>query len=82
MVEIKSSDGEPESFTLGSSEIRLAMEAVSSKARRAREVFVVLRVRNALTSSPMFDVLPNPYDSRYADYFKVEEAGARIRYSL
>jgi hypothetical protein len=78
-VEVKSSTGDDESFTLGSSEIRLAME-IATKKKRRRIVFVLVHVRNALSAQPTAVVLPNPYDSRNADRFKVEEAGARVRY--
>jgi hypothetical protein len=82
-VEVKSSEGTDECFTLGSSEIRLAME-MAKKYRRGRKcgVFLVLRVANALSEYPLFQVLPNPYDLRYQSFFVVEEADARVRYKL
>lgn len=80
-VEVKSSEGEQESFTMGSSEIRLAME-LAKRSRRRREVYVVLRVANALSGAPSFELLPNPYDPRYQSQFVIEEADARVRYRL
>lgn len=80
-IEVKSSEGAQESFTLGSSEIRLAMELAKKSRKRRKETFVVLRVSNALTAAPSFQLLPNPYDPRYQSLFVIEEADARVRYS-
>lgn len=78
-VEVKSSTGHDEAFTLGSSEIRLAME-LGAKKKRRREVLLLVRVKNALSAAPSAVVLPNPYDPRYAALFSTEEADARVRY--
>lgn len=80
-VEVKASTGDDESFTLGSSEIRLAME-IGTKAKRRREVFVLVHVKNALSPAPSAVVLPNPYDPKYTGVFRVEEADARVRYRV
>lgn len=79
-VEVKASLGADEVFALGSSEIRLAIELARATRRRKRERFVILRVLNALSQHPAFQILPNPYDERYRDYFSIMEAGTRIRY--
>ena len=79
-IEVKASEGDNESFNLGSSEIRLAMELAKSSARRRREVFLVLRVSNALTSTPSFQLLPNPYDPKFQALFVIEDADVRIKY--
>lgn len=79
-IEVKSSEGDQESFTLGSSEIRLAMELAKKSRKRRKQTFAVLRVLNVLTSAPSFQLLPNPYDSRYQSLFVIEEADARVRY--
>jgi hypothetical protein len=79
-VEVKSSEGDQESFTLGSSQIRLAMQLAKKSRRRRRESFVVLRIANALTTAPSFQLLPNPYDQRYQSQFEIEDADARVRY--
>ncbi len=81
-IEVKTSEGNDESFTLGSSEIRLAMELVKRSKRRHKEVYLVLRVTKALSEYPSFQVLPNPYDPRYQSLFLLEEADTRIRYKL
>ncbi|MDY7815168.1 hypothetical protein U0F71_05470 [Burkholderia pseudomallei] len=78
-IEVKASAGNDESFTMGSSEIRLAMD-IGSKSRRRREIFRIVHVTNALSPSPSIVVLPNPYDSAFADSFRIEEADARVRY--
>jgi hypothetical protein len=78
-VEVKSSAGDDEAFTLGSSEIRLAME-LGTRGKRRREIFVLVHVNNALSTAPTAVVLPNPYDPKYAAMFSIEEADARVRY--
>lgn len=79
-IEVKSSEGNQESFTVGSSEIRLAMELTKKSRKRRKETFSVLKVLNALTAEPSFQLLPNPYDPRYQSLFVIEEADARVRY--
>ena len=79
-IEVKASEGESESFTLGSSEIRLAMKLAKKSRRRMKEVFLILRVSNALSAAPSFELLPNPYDQKYQALFVIEEADARVRY--
>jgi len=81
-VEVKSSSGEDETFTLGSSEIKLAMELARAKSRKQRERFIILRVLNATSAIPVFQVLPNPYDERFQSLFDIFEAGARVRYRV
>ncbi|MHB8369079.1 MAG: sacsin N-terminal ATP-binding-like domain-containing protein [Leptospirales bacterium] len=81
-IEVKSSEGDQESFTLGSSEIRLAMDLAKKSPRRRKEIFLVLRIANALTNTPVFKLLPNPYDARYQPMFFIEEADARVRYKV
>lgn len=78
-VEVKASQGDDESFKLGSSEIRLAMD-LAKKKRNRNEVFQILHITNALSEKPSFRLLPNPYDQRYQSNFVVEDATARVRY--
>jgi hypothetical protein len=78
-IEVKASAGNDESFTMGSSEIRLAME-IGTKSRRRKEIFRIVHVTNALSTSPSTVVLPNPYDPAFADSFRIEDADARARY--
>lgn len=80
-VEVKSTNGEDESFSLGSSEIRLAMDLAKPR-KRAKEVFILVHVKNALSEAPSFTVLPNPYNDKYKDQFIIEEAEARVRYHV
>jgi hypothetical protein len=79
-MEVKSSEGDSEGFTLGSSEIRLAMELTKKTRQKRKEIFLMLRVSNALTTTPSFQLLPNPYDQKYQSFFVIEEADARVRY--
>jgi hypothetical protein len=81
-VEVKSSSGTDETFTLGSSEIRLAMDLARAIRRKRRERFVILRVMNAMSAKPTFQILPNPYDDRFQGFYNIVEAGARVRYRL
>jgi hypothetical protein len=78
-VEVKASAGDDEMFTMGSSEIRLAMD-IGTRGKRRRETFVLVHVKNALSRQPTATVLPNPYDPKHAGIFNIEEAGARVRY--
>ena len=79
-IEVKSSEGDQESFSFGSSEIRLAMELSKKSRKKRKETFLVLRVSNALTMTPSFELLPNPYDPKYQHQFVIEDADARVRY--
>lgn len=78
-IEVKASADENDSFELGSSEIRKAMELVK---RKKRHVFMIMHVQNALSKNPKCRLLPNPYDPRNQEIYSVEDAGARIRYRL
>lgn len=78
-VEVKASAGDEPAFTLGSSEIALAMELAKRKKGR-RDRFVLVHVRNALSASPEAVVLPNPYASDGTNVFRIDQADARIRY--
>lgn len=80
-VEVKATSGDDETFTLGSSEIRLAME-IGTKGKRRREVFMLVHVKNALSPQPTAVVLPNPYDPKHTGMFRIEEADARVRYRI
>jgi hypothetical protein len=80
-IEVKSSEGEQDRFTMGSSEISLAKNLSRKSRKKQRETFVVLRVLNALTASPVFQILPNPYDAKYQGKFDIEDADARIRFN-
>lgn len=80
-VEVKASSGDDESFKLGSSEIRLAME-IGTKRKRSSEIFLIVHVRNALSTQPSAIVLSNPYDPKCNAGFRLEEADARVRYHI
>lgn len=75
-VEVKATEDDDEAFELGSTEIRHAVEIVNMKKIK----FVILHIIKALTATPDFRLLPNPYDSKSQKYYRIEEAGLRIRY--
>jgi hypothetical protein len=79
-IEVKSSEGENDGFTLTSSEIRLAKDLVRHGRRRRKETFSILCVSHVLTDHPSFQLLPNPYDPRHQSQFLIEEADARVKY--
>jgi hypothetical protein len=81
-IDVKSSEGDGDSFKMGSSEIRLALELTKRSRRRNKESYFILRVPNALTVKPSFQLLPNPYDEKFRSLFTIEEADARISYRL
>lgn len=78
-VEVKATAGDDESFNLGSTEIKVAMELASTR-KKQKEKFVLIHVKKALSINPEFSVLPNPYDPKYQGLFIIEEADARVRY--
>ncbi len=80
-IEVKSTAGDDEAFTLGSSEIRLAMD-LGRPGKRRRATFLLVHVRQALSASPRAVILPNPYDPKFAGQFGIEEADARVRYRV
>lgn len=78
-VEVKATAGDDESFTLGSSEIRLAQELGAAKKRK-RPIYLVAHVKQALSASPSVVILPNPFDPKYSGLFSISDADARLRY--
>lgn len=78
-VEVKATQGDADVFSLGSSEIALAME-IAGKTKRRKETFLIVHVKNALSTLPRAAVLPNPYDPASEGLFRIEEAEARVRY--
>jgi hypothetical protein len=78
-VEVKASAGDEPAFKLGSSEIALAM-ALASQKRGRRVRFLLVHVRNALSTAPDAVVLPNPYASDSVNVFRIDQADARVTY--
>jgi hypothetical protein len=78
-VEVKASAGDEPAFKLGSSEIALAMELATRKKGR-RDRFVLVHIRNALSTAPEAVVLPNPYGADGANVFRIDQADARVSY--
>lgn len=76
-IEVKATIGEDETFELGSSEIRLAVDL----ANKSKRVFSIIHVMNALSTQPKILILPNPYSKKYRSMYKIENAaGLKIRY--
>jgi hypothetical protein len=77
-IEVKATQGDDESFELGSSEVELAIDC----ANRRNKKFMILHVLEALSETPRFRLLPNPYDRKFKNKYKFEEAGLRVRYLI
>jgi hypothetical protein len=75
-IEVKAMEGEQESFELGVTEIRHAVEVANKK----RDKFLILHITKALSEKPEFQLLPNPYDREHQKTYHIENAGLRIRY--
>ncbi len=77
-LEVKATPGEEEAFELGSSEIELAREVLSSR-RRKKDLFRILHVLDVFSPTPTPVLLPNPYDPNQR-VFRIDEGGVRMRY--
>lgn len=75
-IEVKATQGDEEVFELGLSEIRRAVEV----ANRRKEKFIIFHITDALTDSPKFRFLPNPYDKKYSKMYRIFNAGLKIQY--
>ncbi|MBU2521052.1 MAG: DUF3883 domain-containing protein [Proteobacteria bacterium] len=75
-IEVKASQGDEEVFELGVSEIRRAVEV----ANRRKEKFIIYHITDALSDSPKFRFLPNPYDKKYSKLYRIFNAGLKIQY--
>lgn len=75
-IEVKATQGDEEVFELGLSEIRRAVEV----ANRRKEKFLIFHITDALSDSPNFRFLPNPYDRKYSKLYQIFNAGLKIQY--
>ena len=75
-IEVKASQGDEEVFELGLSERRRAVEV----ANRRKEKFIIFHITDALSDSPKFRFLPNPYDKKYSKLYRIFNAGLKIQY--
>ena len=75
-VEVKSTSGDDTQFDLGVSEIQAAIRFAHPRRGRWR----ILRVRNALSDTPEFDWLPNPFQDQFKDRFRLRDGGMRVTY--
>ena len=75
-VEIKATAGDETQFDLGISEIGAATRLARGRGDRWR----ILRVRQALSSSPEFDWLPNPFQEGFKQHFRLHQGGMRVSY--
>lgn len=78
-VEVKSSQGNDDSFNMGSSEVDLASELTGKSSKKTGK-YLILHVLNALSQTPEFRVLPNPYEQGSHGIYAIDNAGVRIRY--
>lgn len=75
-IEVKATQGDEEIFELGLSEIKRAVEV----ANRRKEKFIICHITEALSDSPKFQFLPNPYDKKYTKAYRIFNAGLKIQY--
>lgn len=75
-IEVKATQGDEEVFELGLSEIRRAVQV----ANRRKEKFIIFHITDALSDSPKFRFLPNPYDKKYSKLYRIFNAGLKIQY--
>ncbi len=75
-IEVKATQGDEEVFELGLSEIRRAVEV----ANRRKKQFIIFHITDALSDSPKFRFLPNPYDKKYSKLYRIFNAGLKIQY--
>ena len=75
-IEVKATQGDEEVFKLGISEIRRAVEV----ANRRKEKFIIFHITDALSDSPKFRFLPNPYDKKYSKMYRIFKAQLKIKY--
>ena len=75
-VEVKATVGDDPQFELGVSEIN----AATRFANRRGGKWVILRVNHALDEQPMFELLPNPFEERYKQKYRLHKGGMRVSY--
>ena len=75
-IEVKATQGNEEVFELGLSEIRKAVELANQRKKK----FIIFHITNALSDSPEFQFLPNPYDKKYSKSYRIFNAGLKIQY--
>ena len=75
-VEVKATTGDDPQFELAMSEIQAATRLARGQGGRWR----ILRVRNALSTRPEFDWLPNPFQDKFKDRFRLQGGGMRVSY--
>ena len=76
LVEVKSTTGDDSQFDLGISEIEAATRLARNRGR-----WRILRVRNALSSQPEFDWLPNPFEEGFKGHFRLHRGGMSVSYT-
>ena len=76
-VEVKATAADDTQFNLGISEIRAATRLARQRGGRWR----ILRIRKTLSSQPEFDWLPNPFQEKFKNLFRVHKDGMRVSYA-
>lgn len=76
-VEVKATTGDDSQFELGISQIKAANRLARKRGGRWR----ILRIRRALSVRPEFDWLPNPFEDRFKERYRLHRGGMRVSYS-
>ena len=76
-IEVKATAADDDEFEMGVSEIEAASRLAGNKTRLWR----ILRIREALSGSPNFDWLPNPFDTEHRAFYRIDRRTARITYA-
>ena len=76
-VEVKATAADDVQFDLGISEIETATRLARQQGGRWR----ILRIRNALSSQPEFDWLPNPFQEGFKELYRLHRGGMRVSYA-
>lgn len=77
-VEVKATKGDDTSFDLGISEIEAATRIARRRGNKWR--WRILRVRRTLTSEPLIDWLPNPFEEGFQKHYRLHRGGMGVSY--
>lgn len=76
-VEVKATTGDDEQFDVSIGEIEVASRLAGDPSKPWR----FLRITNALSATPGFEWLPNPFDEKFRKLYRIQKAGMRISYA-
>jgi hypothetical protein len=75
-IEVKATMGDDLEFELSLGEIEAASRLVGNKSK----VWCILRIRQAFSSAPEYDWLPNPFETENRPLFRMDKTGTRVSY--